>query len=91
MVKEPDHERALAIVVPAGRAGWPSRVTSGTQCGTAPSRRILDVVMPGGIERYFEQIAPVLTEHGPDWSARVDSGARRYEGLVDPPDPAGQG
>lgn len=32
--------------------------------------RILEVVMPGGIEHYFEQIAPVLTEHGPDWTER---------------------
>ena len=32
--------------------------------------RILEVVLPGGIERYFEQIAPVLTEHGPDWTER---------------------
>lgn len=30
--------------------------------------RILEVVMPGGIERYFEQIAPVLREHGPEWT-----------------------
>jgi quercetin dioxygenase-like cupin family protein len=32
--------------------------------------RILEVVTPGGIERYFEQIAPVLKEHGPDWTQR---------------------
>jgi quercetin dioxygenase-like cupin family protein len=32
--------------------------------------RILEIVMPGGIERYFEQIAPVLKEHGPDWTKR---------------------
>jgi quercetin dioxygenase-like cupin family protein len=32
--------------------------------------RILEVVVPGGIERYFEQIAPVLREHGPEWTQR---------------------
>lgn len=38
--------------------------------------RILEVVVPGGIERYFEQIAPVLKEHGPDWT-------KRYNALAD--------
>ena len=38
--------------------------------------RILEVVLPGGIERYFEQIAPILKEHGPDWT-------KRYRGLGD--------
>jgi quercetin dioxygenase-like cupin family protein len=32
--------------------------------------RILEVVTPGGIERYFELIAPVLREHGPEWTKR---------------------
>lgn len=27
--------------------------------------RVLEVVMPGGPERYFEEIEPVLREHGP--------------------------
>ena len=43
--------------------------------GDVPAR-ILEVVAPGGIERYFEQIAPVLREHGPDWT-------RRYQALAD--------
>ena len=38
--------------------------------------RILEVVLPGGIERYFEQIAPVLMEHGPEWT-------KRYKALAD--------
>jgi quercetin dioxygenase-like cupin family protein len=38
--------------------------------------RILEVVVPGGIERYFEQISPVLREHGPEWT-------RRYKELAD--------
>ena len=32
--------------------------------------RILEVVTPGGIERYFELIAPVPREHGPEWTKR---------------------
>ena len=43
--------------------------------GDAPVR-ILEVVVPGGIERYFEQIAPILKEHGPDWT-------KRYKALGD--------
>jgi len=45
--------------------------------GVEPAR-ILEVVMPGGIERYFEQIAPILMEHGPDWTKRYDSLAEEY-------------
>jgi quercetin dioxygenase-like cupin family protein len=40
--------------------------------------RILEVVTPGGIERYFEQIAPVLTEHGPDWTQRFYALAEEF-------------
>lgn len=40
--------------------------------------RILEVVMPGGIERYFEQIAPILTEQGPDWTTRYYALAEEY-------------
>ena len=43
---------------------------------TAEPARILEVVAPGGLERYFEQIAPVLMEHGPEW-------AKRYDALAD--------
>lgn len=45
--------------------------------GAEPAR-ILEVVMPGGIERYFEQIAPILMEHGPDWTKRYDALAEEY-------------
>lgn len=31
--------------------------------------RILEVVLPGGIERYFEEVAPILRERGPDWTS----------------------
>jgi quercetin dioxygenase-like cupin family protein len=41
--------------------------------------RILEVVTPGGLERYFEQIAPVLMEHGPDWTQRYNALADEYE------------
>jgi quercetin dioxygenase-like cupin family protein len=43
--------------------------------------RILEVVLPGGIERYFEEIVPVLSEHGPDWTKRYEALAEEY-GLV---------
>jgi len=40
--------------------------------------RILEVVLPGGIERYFERIAPILTEKGPEWTARYDALAEEF-------------
>lgn len=43
--------------------------------GPTPAR-VLEVVAPGGLERYFEQIAPVLREHGPEWT-------QRYNALAD--------
>lgn len=45
--------------------------------GAEPAR-ILEVVIPGGIERYFEEIAPVLTQHGPDWTKRYEALAEEY-------------
>ena len=30
--------------------------------------RVLEVVLPGGLEGYFEAIAPVLESHGPEWT-----------------------
>ena len=45
--------------------------------GDQPAR-ILEVVMPGGLEGYFEKIAPILLEHGPEWSARYDEAAEEY-------------
>ena len=40
--------------------------------------RILEVVAPGGIERYFEQIAPVLTQKGPEWTQRYEALAEEF-------------
>lgn len=40
--------------------------------------RILEVVLPGGIERYFEQIGPILREHGPDWTKRYYAVAQEF-------------
>ena len=40
--------------------------------------RILEVVMPGGLEGYFEKIAPILQEHGPEWTARYNEAAEEY-------------
>ena len=39
--------------------------------GETPAR-VLEIVSPGGIESYFEQIAPILREHGPDWTLRYN-------------------
>jgi len=43
----------------------------------APAR-ILEVVMPAGLEGYFEKIAPVLQEHGPEWTQRFHELADEY-------------
>lgn len=40
--------------------------------------RVLEIVMPGGLERYFQEIEPVLREHGPDWTRRYDALAEEY-------------
>ena len=45
--------------------------------GETPAR-ILEVVMPGGLEHYFEQVAPILMEHGPEWTKRYDALAKEY-------------
>jgi hypothetical protein len=45
---------------------------------TEQPARILEVVAPGGLERYFELIAPVLMEHGPDWTQRYNALAEEY-------------
>jgi quercetin dioxygenase-like cupin family protein len=45
--------------------------------GDQPAR-VLEVVMPGGLERYFEEIAPVLREHGPNWTKRYNALAEEY-------------
>ena len=40
--------------------------------------RVLEVVMPGGLERYFEEIEPVLRNHGPEWTKRYAELAEAY-------------
>jgi quercetin dioxygenase-like cupin family protein len=40
--------------------------------------RILEVVAPGGLEGYFEKIAPILREHGPDWTKRYHALGEEY-------------
>jgi quercetin dioxygenase-like cupin family protein len=40
--------------------------------------RILEIVTPAGLEQYFEEIAPILREHGPDWTQRFYELATRY-------------
>jgi quercetin dioxygenase-like cupin family protein len=64
-------------VIPAG--SWlvkPRAIPHAMWNVTAEPARILEVVAPGGLELYFEQIAPVLMEHGPEW-------AKRYDALAD--------
>jgi quercetin dioxygenase-like cupin family protein len=45
---------------------------------TEEPARILEVVAPGGLERYFEAIAPVLMNHGPEWTKRYNALADEY-------------
>src|SRR5919108_1515046 len=45
--------------------------------GDEPAR-VLEVVIPGGLERYFEAIAPVLAEYGPEWTRRYNELADEY-------------
>ena len=45
--------------------------------GDEPAR-VLEVVMPGGLERYFEEIEPVLRNHGPEWTKRYSELADAY-------------
>jgi quercetin dioxygenase-like cupin family protein len=40
--------------------------------------RVLEVVMPAGLERYFEELAPILQEHGPEWTQRYSALAEAY-------------
>lgn len=40
--------------------------------------RVLEIVVPGGLERYFQEIAPILKEHGPEWTERYDAVAAAY-------------
>ena len=66
-------------VIPAG--SWlvkPRAIPHAMWNVTSEPSRILEVVAPGGLERYFEQIAPVLMEHGPEWSKRYDALADEF-------------
>jgi quercetin dioxygenase-like cupin family protein len=40
--------------------------------------RVLEVVMPAGLERYFQELAPILHEHGPEWTQRYSELAERF-------------
>lgn len=40
--------------------------------------RVLEIVVPGGLERYFTEIAPILREHGPEWTRRYAEAAQAY-------------
>jgi quercetin dioxygenase-like cupin family protein len=45
---------------------------------TNEAARILEIVMPAGLERYFEELAPILRERGPQWTERYYALAERY-------------
>jgi hypothetical protein len=45
--------------------------------GDQPAR-VLEVVVPGGLERYFAEIEPILREHGPEWTKRYNAAADAY-------------
>jgi quercetin dioxygenase-like cupin family protein len=45
--------------------------------GQTPAR-VVEIISPGGFERYFEEVAPVLLQSGPEWTARFDELADRY-------------
>ena len=45
--------------------------------GDQPAR-VLEVVIPGGLEKYFAEIAPILLEHGPEWTQRYNAAADAY-------------
>jgi uncharacterized cupin superfamily protein len=45
--------------------------------GDAPAR-VVEVISPGGFERYFEEVAPVLLQSGPEWTERFNELATRY-------------
>lgn len=40
--------------------------------------RVLEIVMPGGLERYFQEIVPILRERGPEWTERYAATADAY-------------
>ncbi len=39
---------------------------------------MLEVITPGGLEQYFAEIAPILREHGPEWTRRYRDAADAY-------------
>ena len=40
--------------------------------------RILEIVMPAGLETYFEELAPILRERGHEWTERYYAVAEQY-------------
>ena len=45
---------------------------------TDETARIVEVVAPAGLERYFEEVAPILLGRGPGWADRFYETASRY-------------
>ena len=42
------------------------------------SARILELVMPAGLDEYFVELAPILREKGPEWTQRYYALAEQY-------------
>ena len=40
--------------------------------------RILELITPAGLEQYFVELAPILSNHGPEWTKRFYELATRY-------------
>lgn len=40
--------------------------------------RLVEVLSPGGLEPYFDELAPILHEHGPQWTAQYKALAERF-------------
>src|ERR687895_295348 len=68
----------LEVEIPPKTLVKPHRVPHAMWNVTDEPARILEIVRPAGLERYFEEIAPVLGEHGPGWSERFYALAQQY-------------
>jgi quercetin dioxygenase-like cupin family protein len=44
---------------------------------------VLEIVVPGGFERYFAEVEPILTQHGPEITKQFYELAQRYGVIVE--------
>jgi quercetin dioxygenase-like cupin family protein len=50
--------------------------------GDEPAR-VLEIIVPGGFERYFAEVEPILTQHGPEITKQFYELAERYGVIVE--------